>query len=220
MKYKLHVVTGLVMVASMQLQANDFEEKLLENNRSIEEMSLTDQKLKLQASMAKSYKDMAESGFIVDADGNPRGIGDMELLAIEVRRKSQNQANSPAFDENDPFGGLDPIIPMGSSGFTPFDSPPQKEPEPAAPVVQQVEVVSKPTEEEKRKGKQLLSLVEIRDNSVVVFTNDGFQEIRIGDKVYDLTLRSIKHDEVSLSGKNGNRILRIDWTRSVRYTDD
>lgn len=226
MKKMICFIAGSAALTVAQVHASDFEEKLLANNRLLEDMSLTDEKLKLQASMAESFKKMAEAGFIVDELGNPRGVGDMELLAIEVRRRSQQQATNTGFDSNDPFGGLDPIIPAPSSlmpGVSPFGPMPETgpaQPEPAQPAAQQVIEVTKPTEEEKRRGRQILSLVEIRNNTAVLFTNDGYQELKIGDKVYDYTLRSVGNDEVSLRNKDGNRILRIDWTRSVRYTDD
>ena len=71
--------------------ADGSEEDLLTRNRSLDEMKFSRDKLHIQAEMAKSYKDMNDAGFIVDSKGVPMGIGDMERLALEVRRRGGMQ---------------------------------------------------------------------------------------------------------------------------------
>ena len=135
------------------------------------------------------------------------------------------QANAST-NPSDPFGGAAPVIPMpsgqgmfGDAGF------PSSAPAPAAPAKEEpnpgkVEVVGKPTDSEKTKGKQVLRLVELRGNSATMFTNDGFKEMTVGQSVYDQKLTHIGADSVTLKGKDGSRTVRIDWTKSVRYSDD
>jgi hypothetical protein len=228
---KLKVVFLLATaVVSSSAMADGSEEKLLERNRVVTAMQFNEQKLKLQASMAKSYKDMNDAGFIVDENGTPMGIGgDMERLALEVRRRGGMQS-SKGGDASDPFGGMNPVIPMppqngmfSGDGFQPLpDSvgqPAAPEPKKAAAETK-VEVVKKPTEDEKAQGKQVLRLAEVKGQSVVLFTNDGFKQVKVGQKVYDQKVAAIGVDSVTMSGPDGTRILRIDWTKSVRYTDD
>ncbi|OZB34348.1 MAG: hypothetical protein B7X51_01810 [Pseudomonas sp. 34-62-33] len=203
--------------------AEGAEENLLSRNRTLQEMEFNRDRLRIQAEMAKSFKDMSDAGFIVDPQGVPKGIGDMERLALEVRRRGGAQA-SLGLNPSDPFNGADPIIPMpagqglfGDSGFSaplpPPDSPAETEPE-------KVEVVTKPTEREKAEGKKLLRLVELRGNSALFFTNDGFQEVKVGESIYDQKLTKLGVDNATLKGKDGSRVVRIDWTKSVRYADD
>lgn len=228
---KLKVVFLLATaVASSSAIADGSEEKLLERNRVVTAMQFNEQKLKLQASMAKSYKDMNDAGFIVDENGTPMGIGgDMERLALEVRRRGGMQS-AKGGDASDPFGGMNPVIPMppqsgmfSGDGFQPLPDSvgPPPAPEQKKPVTEEkVEVVKKPTENEKAQGKQVLRLAEVKGQSVVLFTNDGFKQVKVGQKVYDQKVASIGVDSVTLTGPDGPRILRIDWTKSVRYTDD
>lgn len=206
----------------------DGSDDLLSRNHTLSEMKFAADKLELQARMAKSYKDMTDAKFIVDALGRPLGIGgDMELLARQVRlRGGMDGASGP--NSSDPFGGSEPVIPMpagqgmfGDAGF------PSTSPAPAAPASAQteqkeekVEVVAKPTEREKDQGKQVLRLAEVRGNKAKLFTNDGFTELSVGQTVYDQKLVHIGADSVTLKGKNGTRVLQIDWTKSVRYSDN
>lgn len=226
MKLKLIFFVAATAAAG-NINANGFDEQLLERNRALEEMNFKNEQLKLQASMAKSFKEMNDAGFIVDPQGTPLGIGDMERLALEVRRRGGMQGGQPV-DPNDPFGGLSPVTPVppqngvftAEGGFQPLPDPnavetPKKEAAPAG-----VEEVSKPTENEKAMGKKVLRLVEVRANSVTLFTNEGFQEVRVGQKVYDQRLKSVGVDTATLAGPDGDRVLRIDWTKSVRYSDD
>ncbi|MCS7527178.1 hypothetical protein N0609_12755 [Pseudomonas aeruginosa] len=209
--------------------AEGSEESLLSRNRTLQEMEFNRDRLKIQAEMAKSFKDMSDAGFIVDPQGVPKGIGDMERLALEVRRRGGAQA-SQGFNPSDPFNGADPVIPMpagqglfGDSGF-PAPLPPPDSPaeaaKPAEPEPEKVEVVTKPTEREKAEGKKLLRLVELRGNSALFFTNDGFQEVKVGESIYDQKLTKLGVDNATLKGKDGSRVVRIDWTKSVRYADD
>lgn len=227
--HKLKVVLCLATaVVSCSAMADGSEEKLLERNRVVSEMQFNEQKLKLQASMAKSYKDMNDAGFIVDANGTPMGIdGDMERLATEVRRRGGMQ-NGKGGDASDPFGGMSQIGPMSPQNGMFNSFPPQvdvagqpttSESNKAA-AGSKVEEVKKPSENEKAEGKQVLRLAEVKGQSVVLFTNDGFKQVKVGQKVYDQKVASIGVDSVTMTGPEGTRILRIDWTKSVRYTDE
>lgn len=81
-KLKIVFLLATAVVSNLAM-ADGSEEKLLERNRVVTAMQFNEQKLKLQASMAKSYKDMNDAGFIVDENGTPMGIGgDMERLAL------------------------------------------------------------------------------------------------------------------------------------------
>lgn len=218
MKNRKLLVVSILLASSQMTFANGADEVLLERNRLIEEMKHQNEKLQLQASMSESYKTMAEAGFIVDENGLPVGIGDMELLALQVRLQD-GKSNESQFNPNDPFGGVSPIIPMPNRAA--FGGQNGREAEPTEPKEEEgVEVVSKPTDKEKAEGKKVLALAEIRNNSALVFTNNGFEEVKVGGKVYDYKLASIGVDSIVLSGEEGNRVLRIDWTKSVRYSDD
>lgn len=220
---------AVAAAVSSTAYADGADEQLRIRNRTLDEMTFNKEKLAIQAQMAKSFKEMSDAGFIVDQKGMPLGIGDMEVLALKVRSRDGMQA-AQGYNPSDPFAGADPVIPMpsgqgmfGDGGFPSFASPPVmpppapvKEAEPEA----KVEVVSKPTEKEKSQGKQVLRLVELRGNQAVFFTNDGFQEVSVGESIYEQKLTSLGVDSATLTGKNGNRVVRIDWTKSVRYADD
>ena len=214
--------------------ADGSDDELLTRNRILSDMTFNKEKLAIQAEMAKSYKQMNDAGFIVDPKGVPLGIGDMERLALEVRRRGGMQEGK-GYNPSDPFGGADPVVPvpMGSNMFgdTGFP-PPAPMPAPVAPVAppstakepatknEKVEVVEKPSDKEKAEGKQVLRLVEVRANSAIFFTNNGFKEVKVGKSIYDQKLTKLDVDSATLNGKDGSRIVRIDWTKSVRYSDD
>lgn len=207
--------------------AEGAEDSLLSRNRTLDEMAFNRDRLKIQAEMAKSFKDMSDAGFIVDPQGVPKGIGDMERLALEVRRRGGAPA-AQGFNPSDPFNGADPVIPVpGGQGFfgeSAFTAPiPESRPEPqkpAEPEKEKVEVVEKPSDREKAEGKKVLRLVELRGGSAVFFTNEGFQEVQVGQSIYDQKLTKLGVDSATLKGKEGARVVRIDWTKSVRYADD
>lgn len=220
---------ALAMVAAISTSAfADGSDDLLSRNHTLSEMKFAAEKLELQAKMAKSYKDMNDAKFIVDQNGMPMGIGgDMELLARQVRLRGGLESATGA-NTSDPFGGTDPVIPVpagagmfGDAGF------PSAAPAPVSPAPvkdegkpENIEVVAKPTEREKERGKQVLHLAELRGNSARIFTNDGFKDVRVGDKVYEEKLTHIGADSVTLHGENGSRVLRIDWSKTVRYSDN
>jgi hypothetical protein len=227
---KLSIFALAVATISSGAFADGADEELLLRNRTLDEMTFNKDKLAIQAQMAKSYKEMNDAGFIVDPKGVPLGIGDMERLALEVRRRGGMQANQ-SFNASDPFGGADPVIPMpagqsvfGDTGFPTIApapvAPPLHAEKPTEPKQEKVEVVSKPSSREKSEGKQILRLVELRGNSAVFFTNDGFKEVSVGESIYSQKLTKLGVDSATLKGKEGSRIVRIDWTKSVRYADD
>lgn len=227
---KLSFITlALGAVISTGAFADGADDDLLARNHTLGEMEFNAKKLGIQANMAKSWKDMKDAGVIVDTRGIPLGIGgDLERLALEVRARGGMQAPSSG-NPSDPFGGSDPVIPImpgqgmfGDAGFPSTSPAPVAPPSPAKedPKAEKVEVVAKPSEREKDQGKQVLRLVELRGKTATLFTNDGFKELKVGQSVYDQKLTQINADSVTLKGKDGNRILRIDWSKSVRYSDD
>lgn len=197
--------------------ADGSDEELLAREKTLSQMKFTSQKLKFQADMAKSFKDMSDSGFIVDPQGVPRGVGDMEKLAEDVRRGAgASKSPSPGGASGDPFGA---VPGFGGSGGDFFSGAPLTSPRPqmvSPPQVDASESSGKPTEPVKPLPP-ILRLTELRANAAVFFTNDGFQEVSVGQKINDLKLTKINVDSVVLKGKQGNKILRIDWTKPVRY---
>ncbi|HDS1721525.1 hypothetical protein NPS53_08450 [Pseudomonas putida] len=224
---KLKLMAIAVAAATSTCAFADGSDDLLSRNHTLSEMKFAADKLELQARMAKSYKDMTDAKFIVDAQGRPLGIGgDMELLARQVRLRGGMDGASST-NSSDPFGGSEPVIPIpagqsmfGDAGFPSTSPAPAAAPAQAEQKEEKVEVVAKPTEREKDQGKQVLRLAEVRGNKAKLFTNDGFTELSVGQTVYDQKLVHIGSDNVTLKGKNGTRVLQIDWSKSVRYSDN
>lgn len=210
-------ICALLVAASVTSAAfaGGAEDDLLGRNRALDVMRYNRDKLKVQAEMAKAYKDMKDAGFIVDENGMPLGVDNMESLATNLRNRESNQANNAS----DPFSGADPVNPVPTGQNNLFGGESSFQP-PAAPKAPKVEVVSKPSADEKAQGKRVLRLVELRGNRAVFFTNDGYKEVAVGESVYDEKLNSIGVDSATLRGKDGKRIVRIDWTRPVRYSDN
>jgi hypothetical protein len=220
---------AVVAAISCNAVAEGDDEGLIARNRVLDEMKYSSAKLKIQADMAKSYKDMSDSGFIVDPKGMPKGIGDMERLALEVRRRGSQQTGMAGANPNDPFGGEGGMFGAGSTSLL---SPPPLSPastnmqpfntmleQAERPSIEKEEVVTKPSEREITSGKKVLRLVELRGQSAMFFTNDGFKEVALGESIYEQKLTKVGVDNVTLSGKEDKRVLRIDWTKSVRYVD-
>jgi hypothetical protein len=231
-KMSIFVLAAAAAISTYAL-ADGAEDELRTRNRSLEEMRYISAKLRLQAEMAKSYKDMKEAGLLVDAKGIPMGVGgDMERLALEVRKAGGVQPSQP-FNPANPFGG-GVSMPGGQNLFgetdpgrlpampMPMPAPvdPQASAKPADNQDPKIEVVVKPTEMEKKEGKQILRLVELRGQTAVFFTNDGFKEVAVGGSIYGMKLASTGVDSASLRGKDGIRLVRIDWSKSVRYSDN
>ncbi|MCF5371291.1 hypothetical protein [Pseudomonas syringae] len=210
--------------------ADGAEETLLDRNVEINKMEHKKAKLHIQAEMAKSLKEMKDAGFFVDQDGVPLGITDMAGYAKNLSTMSVAQKGQPT-DPNDPFAGADPASQMqgnqglfGNAAFNMPMNPPTPVPPPVQPVSPTqggaVDVVQKPSTAEKTEGKQILRLVETRGQSAIFFLNDGFKEVKVGEKIYDMKVANIGSGTASLSGKNGTRLVRIDWTKPVRYSDN
>jgi hypothetical protein len=231
-KISILVLTVAAAISGYAL-ADGSEEELRTRNRTLEEMRYMSSKLHLQAEMAKSFKDMKDAGLLVDDKGVPMGIGgNIERLAEEVRKAGGVQ---PAQGPNaaNPFGGtnLGAVLPQGQnlfgdSEFGRMPPPPMpapvEPPPPAKPIEAQdpkVEVVAKPTEIEKKEGVQVLRLVELRGQTAIFFTNDGFKEVAVGGTIYGMKLASLGVDSASLKSKDGVKLVRIDWSKSVRYSD-
>lgn len=223
---KLSFMT-LVLGAALSTSASaDGADDLMERNRILSEMKFAAQKLGIQAEMARAFKDMKEAGVLVDPRGVPMGIGgDMEVLALQMLNRGGLQSNTGT-TTSDPFWGASsmPRVPPGQSmfgdaGFT-SSNPASVAPAKIGFNTDKVEVIGKSTEEAKGKGKQVLKLAELRGNSATLFTNDGFKELKVGQSVYGQKLTHIGADSITLEGKDGSRIVRIDWAKSVRYSDN
>jgi len=221
---------AVVAAISCNAVADGYDEGLISRNRALDEMKYSSAKLKIQAEMAKSYKDMSDSGFIVDPKGMPKGIGDMERLALEVRRRGAQQSGMAGANPNDPFGvdgglfGADstgamsqPLLNPASTNTTPFNTMGELS---KSSSIEKEEVVAKPSQREIASGKKVLRLVELRGQSAVFFTNNGFKEVALGESIYEQKLTKVGVDNVTLLGKKDERVLRIDWTKSVRYVDE
>lgn len=208
--------------------ADGAEETLLNRNIELDKMKHVKDKLQIQAAMAKSLKDMKDAGFFVNQNGEPLGIEDMAGYAKNLSNQSAAQKGQPA-NPNDPFSGVDPANPLqgnqGLFGNSAFSMPPPTPVPPVAPPAPQpqgagVDVVQKPTDAEKTQGKQILRLVETRGPIAIFFTNDGFKEVKVGGSVYDMKVASIGSGTASLRGKEGVRVVNIDWAKPVRYSDN
>ena len=69
---KLHILALAIAAAATSAGAfADGSDDLLSRNHTLSEMKFAADKLELQAKMAKSYKDMTDAKFIVDAQGRP-----------------------------------------------------------------------------------------------------------------------------------------------------
>ncbi|MCY1463434.1 hypothetical protein D9M71_813280 [compost metagenome] len=65
-----------------------------------------------------------------------------------------------------------------------------------------------------------MRLSEIRSNSVLLLTDNGLSEVKVGQKVNGMTLKSIDVNSATFTGPKGPRVLKFDWTNSSRYGDD
>lgn len=215
MKTSIFMLALPLWFAAITPVSADDAEVIYEQNKTLQQMLFRESQLKLQASMADSLRKMSDSGFLVDEDGRPIGVPDMELLAKEIRRKGGAAPvsdlpfsltdpvipNAAPFMLNQPtmgFAGSAPAAPQGSLGGSGFSDQ------------------SANTEEDRK----VFFLTEIRDNSIMVRTKDGLKELKIGQKVYDFKLTRFDVDTAYFTGPDGSRVVKIDWTQSKRYADD
>lgn len=201
----------------------DEADQVLDREKTLNAMEFKRDQLKFQAEMAKSWKEMSDSNFIVDTDGNPLGIENIQELGIQVRKQGRP-------GESNPFQA--PGTPLAPNAM-PFmlDQPPiagSMPPPPGSPFSQQQRPLapgSAPGTAQKDSApvedvKKVLSLKQIRGDSVTFRTNDGDRVLRVGEKVYDLTLTRFEVDRAWLKGPKGTQVVAIDWTNPKRYAED
>lgn len=218
-KHVALLLLPLSMVSALPAFADD-SEVLLDRNKMLDSMTYRAEQLKLQAAMAESYKKMADAGFIVDESGKPLGVDNLAELGEDVRKKGGKSDAAPT-DPYDPVIRGTPPWGMDQPAFGPVN--PEQGPMTASNGAMQgggaggSEDGGKADDDEER---QFLALTEVRANSVMVRTNDGIQEVKIGQKVYDMKLQKFDVDTAYFSGPNGTKVVKIDWTTSKRYADD
>ncbi|MCK1788706.1 hypothetical protein [Pseudomonas violetae] len=200
----------------------DEADQVLDRQKTLNAMEFKRDQLKFQAEMAKFWKEMSDSNFIVDTDGNPLGIENIQELGIQVRKQGRPgdgnpfQAGTPLAPNAMPFM-LDQPPTAGSmppSPGSPF-SQQQRPPMPGAATGTAQKDLA-PVEE----IKKVLSLKQIRGDSVTFRTNEGDRVLRVGEKVYDLTLTRFDVDRAWLKGPKGTQVVAIDWTNPKRYAED
>ncbi len=205
----------LMCVVGAHASAQNEGDIILERNKSLSNMEYQAQKLKLQAEMAESIKKMADAGFLMDESGNPIGVDNLEALGAEFRRNRGAGASEMPFPMDMGFGvepsafGPPPTLPTNR-----FVTPPQvqgrsqgqpniagqgqaQDPEPAMP---------KP---------RMTRLAEVRGDSVLIRTSEGdLIELRVNETFQGMKLVKIGIDSAHFMGKEGARVLNIDWAQS------
>lgn len=227
-KFTNFLVYTLALSASHFALADEADQ-LLDRQKTLSSMEFKRDQLKLQADMSEAFKRMSDARFIVDAEGVPLGVDNMQKLGIDVRTqgRSNEQMNpfdaggAPMMPNGAPFMLDQPTmnggVPLGSrqafagptlmpSGRGASDTgsaqPPQKQPA---------------SDDD---AKKVLQLLEVSSEGIIVRTNNGNQALRIGDQVYDLKLARYTIDKAYLKGPKGTQVISIDWTKSKRYADD
>lgn len=201
----------------------DDADVVLARSKKLEEMEFQSKQLAYQASIADSYKKMSDAKFLINEDGKLVGVPDMDSLGKELRKASGASSpndmpfnmNPPGMPNGAPFT-LEPP-PMGAGlavQGAPMQPPPQFPPSAmGAPEKAKAEV---PKEE----GKPKMRLSEIRSNSVLLLTDNGLSEVKVGQKVNGMTLKNFDANSATFTGPKGPRVLKFDWTNSGRYGDD
>lgn len=196
----------LVMAIGTNAVAQNEGDVILERNKSLSAMEHKAQKLKLQADMAESLRRMVEASFLVDEEGNPIGVESMDKLGDEIRRNQVGGTGDMPFPMDMGFGaapadfGAPPTIPTDRIVTPPPRSAANagRSDAPAEP--------PKPT---------MTRLAEIHGDYVVISTSDGeLVELRVNDKFNNLRLTKIGIDSAHFKGKEGSRVMRINWTES------
>lgn len=219
MKSLFKVAVCLVTLSSAFSVFADEADKVLERESKLETMRYKRDQLKLQSEMAESWKKMSDASVIVDEDGLPLGVKNIQTLAIEVRSKGRTSEPNP-FDA----GGIAPGQTTTAPNGMPFLSdqqgmlPPQAFQGPQPPLGARPPQLQPPVEAEKKapaeEEKPILQLVKVEASSVTIRTNDGDHVVRIGEKVNDLTLTKFNVDQAFLKGPKGLQTISINWASS------
>lgn len=216
MKYLFKVAVSLVILSATFPVFADEADKAFERESKLETMRYKRDQLKLQSEMAESWKKMSDASVIVDEDGLPLGVENIQTLAIEVRSKGRAPESNP-FDAGSNVPGQNATAPNGM----PFMSdqqgmlPPQAFQGPQPPMGVRPPHLQPPAEEKKspaEEEKQILQLVKVDASSVTIRTNDGDHVVRIGEKVNELTLTKFNIDQAFLKGPKGLQTISINWS--------
>lgn len=196
----------LVLSLGTPAVAQNEGDVVLERNRTISAMEHKAAKLKLQADMAESLKRMVEAEFLVDEEGNPLGVDSLDQLGGEIRRNQIGASADMPFSMDMGFGmdqdefGAPPTIPTDR-----IVSPPSR----VSQSTERAEAAPPPPQ------PTTAHLRELRGDYVVISTSDGeLVELRVNDTFNDLKLVKIGVDSAHFKGKDGSRVMRIDWTNS------
>ncbi|RMM39401.1 hypothetical protein QO021_29410 (plasmid) [Pseudomonas amygdali pv. lachrymans] len=219
----------LLMAVSAVVACSAFADDadlVLDRQKTLSAMEYKRDLLKIQAEMAGDFKKMSDASFIVDNEGNPLGVESIQKLGVEVRKQARvaevnpfQNSGSPIVPNAMPFmldqptmSGAIPNTPNSAFGNQQRQqlapSPSQERPEPQ----------KQPASDDDE--KKILSLQQVRGDSIVLRTNSGDRILRVGEKVYDLTLIRFSVDKAYLKGPKGTQVVSIDWTSSKRYADD
>lgn len=219
MKYPFKVAICLVTLATVFPVFADEADKVLERESKLETMRYKRDQLKLQSEMAESWKKMSDASVIVDEDGLPLGVKNIQTLAIEVRSKGRPTEGNP-FDAGGAAPGQNSTAPNGMPFLSDQQGmlPPQAFQGPQPPLGARPPQLPLPVEADKKapgeEEKQILQLVKVEASAVTIRTNDGDHVVRIGEKVNGLTLTKFNVDQAFLKGPKGLQIISINWASS------
>lgn len=235
MKKFILPVLAIPLASFTLLAFADDAEVVLSRSKKLEEMEFRSKQLAFQASIAESFKKMKDAEFLIDDDGKLVGVPDMNKLGTEIR---QAQSQSTPANGDMPFNMNPPGMPMGAPftleqppmgpglvqrGTTQYPSQPPQLPllppgagAPGAPGAASAGA-SLQNEPPKEDVPEVLRLTEIRSNSVLIGTNNGLSEVKVGQKINNLTLKRIDVNSAYFTGPKGPQVLKFDWTSSSRY---
>lgn len=222
MKFFSNIALCAVAICTASAAIADEADQVLDRQKTLNAMEFKRDQLKFQAEMAKFWKEMSDSNFIVDTDGNPLGIENIQELGIQVRKQGRG-------GDTNPFQASGAPLAPNAMPFM-LDQPPMAGSMPASPgspfSQQRPPVAGSPTGTAQKDPdpveeiKKVLSLKQIRGDSVTFRTNEGDRVLRVGEKVYDLTLTRFDVDRAWLKGPKGTQVVAIDWTNPKRYAED
>ena len=220
-KFATCAIAILSVIAAAPSFAEGDSDAILARNALLQEMKEKEQQLKLRAEMAKHYSQMKESGFFVDAKGEPLGVPDLSKYAVDMMKNGNSNTGQPgqAGQPNDPFAGFGPVVPREAVfGNQPLPTlgENQANNNQGSSSGQSNQLNDEDAEDEDR-----INLVEIGANSIIVDTHDGYQELRNGQKVGNYKLTRFTIDKAFFTHDDGtSKVVAIDWTKSKRFADD
>ncbi len=226
MKFIPNVLVMAVSAVFVSSAFADDADQVLDRQKTLSAMEYKRDLLKIQADMAENYKKMSDATFMVDNEGNPLGVESFQKLGVEVRKQGKvAEANpfqspgSPIVPNAMPFM-LDQPTMSGAVPNSPNSAYGNQQRQQQSPSPNQDRSVPQTQPASDDDEKKILSLQQVRRDSILLRTNDGDRILRVGEKVYDLTLTRFSVDRAYLKGPKGTQVVSIDWTSSKRYADD